>query len=211
MKDSIIFKNINEEQQEKLISCLNARISKFKKDNTIASYIGNTNIIGVVLTGTAEIVRYDYNGNKTILEKLEKDSIFGDIFTSLDNSELIITATSNCEVLFMEYNNLIKRCQNACFYHSTLIDNILRILANKLIFNQKKIEILMNKTIREKLRAYFLSVSNSKGNKTFTLPFSYTDLADFLGIDRSAMTRELKNLKDDGIISTNGRKITLHY
>ena len=211
MDDSLIFKNIDSNQKEYLMNCLDARISRFKKDNTIASYIGNTNIVGVVLDGTAEIVRYDYNGNRTILEKLEKDSIFGDIFTSLDNSELIITATSECEVLFLEYGNLIKRCSKACPFHSTLIDNVFKILANKLIFNQKKIEILMNKTIREKLRTYFSSVSNSKGSKTFTLPFSYTDLADFLAIDRSAMTREIKNLKDDGIISTEGRKITLHY
>ncbi len=211
MGDSLIFKNINDNEKEHLMNCLDARISKFNKDNTIASYIGNTNIVGVILNGTAEIVRYDYNGNRTILEKLDKDSIFGDIFTSLDNSELIINATSPCEVLFLEYENLIKRCSKACPFHSTLIDNIFKILANKLIFNQKKIEILMNKTIREKLRTYFTSIASSKGSKTFTLPFSYTDLADFLAIDRSAMTRELKNLKDDGMISTNGRKITLYY
>lgn len=211
MEESLIFKNINKEELEKLMTCLEARISKFKKDNTIASYIGNTNIIGIILEGSAEIIRYDYNGNKTIIEKLEKNSIFGDIFTALDNSELIINATSYCEVLFIEYNNLIKRCANACPCHSTLIDNILKVLADKLIFNQKKIEILLNKTIREKLRAYFSSISNIKGSKTFILPFSYTDLADFLGIDRSAMTREIKNLKEDGIISTKGRKITINY
>ncbi len=212
MSDScLIFKNINEKDKEKLLECIDAKILKFKKDRTIASYINNTNIVGVILSGNANIVRYDFNGNRTIIEQLSKDSLFGEIFTNNLNSEYSIEAVSDCEVLFMEYSGIIKRCKKACLCHSTLVDNVFRLMSEKIINNSEKIEILMSRTIREKLRTYFSLMSKKRGKKTFRIPISYTDLADYLSIDRSAMMREIKNLKDDGVIIVDGKKITINY
>lgn len=210
-KECLIFNNITKEEQKKLLDCIDARITKIKKDRTIVTYITNTNLIGVILSGSADIIRYDYDGNRTIIEQLKKDSLFGELFTNNINSEYTIVATSDCEVLFMEYNEIIKRCKKACPYHSKLVDNILKLMADKIVASNEKIEILMNKTIREKLRTYFSLMSKKKRKKTFTLPLSYTDLADFLSIDRCAMMREIKNLKEDGIIKTEGKKITINY
>ena len=137
--------------------------------------------------------------------------MFGEIFTSNLNSEYYLVATSDCDVLFMEYNGIIKRCKKACPFHSILVDNVFKLMSNKIMDNNEKIEVLMNKTIREKLRTYFSLMSKKRGKKSFHLPFSYTDLADYLSIDRSAMMREIKNLKDDGIITVDNKKITINY
>ena len=133
MEEYLIFQNINEQEQKKLFECLDARIISFKKDRTIASYINNTNLIGVILKGSANLIRYDYDGNRTIIEQLKENSLFGEIFTSNLNSEYYLVATSDCDVLFMEYNGIIKRCKKACPFHSILVDNVFKLMSNKIM------------------------------------------------------------------------------
>lgn len=206
-----IFDGIEEKEIQKMLTCFQARKLTFKKDRTVISNISNTNLIGIVLKGTANLLRYDYNGNRTIIEKLNENSVFGQAFLSSDSNELSVIATSEFEVLFIDYNSIIKRCKKGCSYHSTLIDNMLQLLSNKIKNINERIEVLTKRTIREKLLEYFSILSKKKVSKSFLLPFSFTDLADYLSIDRSAMMRELKNLKDDGFIESKGKRITLLF
>ena len=192
-------------------NCSKTQKKSFKKSEIITTYIAKRNQFCLLLSGEANLIRYDFNGNRTIIEQLSKDSLFGEIFTNNLNSEYSIEAVSDCEVLFMEYSGIIKRCKKACLCHSTLVDNVFRLMSEKIINNSEKIEILMSRTIREKLRTYFSLMSKKRGKKTFRIPISYTDLADYLSIDRSAMMREIKNLKDDGVIIVDGKKITINY
>jgi len=206
-----IFDGIEEKEIKKMLVCFQARKIPYKKDRTILSNISNANLIGILLNGTANLLRYDYNGNRTIIEKLNENSVFGQAFLSLDNSELSVISTSECEVLFIDYNHIVKRCKKSCPYHSTFIDNMLQLLSNKLKNMNERIEVLTKRTIREKLLEYFSILSKKKVSKSFLLPFSFTDLADYLSIDRSAMMRELKNLKEDGFIESKGKRITLLF
>lgn len=208
MEVNSIFEGIEEEDIKKMLKCFDAKTRTFKKDRTIVTNIINIKMIGIILEGTANMEKYDYNGNRSIIEKLEKNSVFGEVFSRL-GSDISVIATSDCEVLFIEYEYLIKRCKKGCIYHSILTNNVLQLLSKKIVDLNKRLEILSKRTIRDKLLSYFELLANNNPKRSFTLPFTYTDLADYLSIDRSAMMREIKNLKEEGFIETNGKKITL--
>ena len=208
MEVKSIFEGIEEEDIKKMLKCFDAKTRTFKKDRTIVTNIINIKMIGIILEGTANMEKYDYNGNRSIIEKLEKNSVFGEVFSRL-GSDISVIATSDCEVLFIEYEYLIKRCKKGCIYHSVLTNNVLQLLSKKIVDLNKRLEILSKRTIRDKLLSYFELLANNNPKRSFTLPFTYTDLADYLSIDRSAMMREIKNLKEEGFIETNGKKITL--
>ena len=208
MEVNSIFEGIEEEDIKKMLKCFDAKTRTFKKDRTIVTNIINIKMIGIILEGTANMEKYDYNGNRSIIEKLEKNSVFGEVFSRL-GSDISVIATSDCEVLFIEYEYLIKRCKKGCIYHSILTNNVLQLLSKKIVDLNERLEILSKRTIRDKLLSYFELLANNNPKRSFTLPFTYTDLADYLSIDRSAMMREIKNLKEEGFIETNGKKITL--
>ena len=208
MEVNSIFEGIEEEDIKKMLKCFDAKTRIFKKDRTIVTNIINIKMIGIILEGTANMEKYDYNGNRSIIEKLEKNSVFGEVFSRL-GSDISVIATSDCEVLFIEYEHLIKRCKKGCIYHSILTNNVLQLLSKKIVDLNERLEILSKRTIRDKLLSYFELLANNNPKRSFTLPFTYTDLADYLSIDRSAMMREIKNLKEEGFIETNGKKITL--
>lgn len=211
MKKTKIFQNIEKEDINKMLKCFEAKKRVFKKESIIMNYLGNTSTIGIITKGKAELIRNDYNGNRTIIETLTEDDIFGEVFSSYNINELSIKASEETEVLFIDYYHITKRCKKACPYHSKLVENTLNILSEKIVNINERIEILAKRTIREKLLAYFDIMSKKRLSKTFTIPFTYTDLADYLGVDRSAMQREIKNLKEDNLITTNRKKITLNY
>lgn len=210
MNELTIFNNIENDDITRMLKCFGARKLEYKKDRTIISNVINTNLVGIILEGTADMIRYDYNGSRTIIEKLEKDSVFGEVFSYL-GSDISVVATSDCEILFIDYNSLIHRCRKSCVCHTVLTDNILKLLSKKLIELNGRLEVLSKRTIREKLLGYFNLMVKGKTSRYFYLPFSYTELADYLAIDRSAMMREIKNLKEEGIVTINSRKIVLNY
>ena len=211
MQSISIFKNVEEENINKMLKCFDAKTRSYKKDATIMTYLGTTSTVGIIISGKAELIRSDYNGNRTILETLEKGDIFGEIFSNYNINELSIKATEETIVLFIDYYHITKRCKKACPYHSKVVENTLEILSQKIVNRNERIEILTKRSTREKLLAYFDIMSKKNISKKFTIPFTYTDLADYLGVDRSAMQRELKNLKEDGVIKTKGKQITLLY
>jgi len=211
VKKITIFDGIEKNEIDKIINIFGARKISFNKDSTIVTNINNINIIGILLEGSANVVRYEANGNRNITEKLNKDDLFGEIFTSDRSNEISIIATSYCEVLFIDYNRLIVNDKKTSFYQSKLVDNMLQLLSLKIVYMNERIEVLTQRTIRDKLLTYFDISIRNKASKTLTLPFSFTDLADFLSVDRSAMTREIKKLKDEGFILVNNKRITLLY
>lgn len=193
-------------------TCKNTQKKSFKKNQTITTYIQKRNQICILLNGEADLVRYDLNGNKSIIEHFIKNDAFGEAFYIVTtNNELSVEAKKNCEVLFFVYDNIYHKCKSNCKFHQILSENFSNLFLNKVTDLNTRIEILTKRTIREKLRGYFNILSTRSLSKTFNLPFSLTDLADYLSVDRSAMMRELKSLKDEGFIKKNGNKITLLY
>lgn len=193
-------------------NCKNVQKKSFRKNQTITTYIQKRNQICIIMSGEADLVRYDLNGDKSIIEHYTKNDIFGEAFYIIStNNEFSVEAKKNCEILFFNYDNIYHKCKNNCKFHQTLSQNFSTLILNKIMDLNSRLEILTKRTIREKLCGYFNILSTRNLSKTFSLPFSLTDLADFLSVDRSAMMREIKSLKDEGFIRKNGNKITLLY
>lgn len=204
--------NIDNFLEEFEQGCRNIEKKSFKKNQIITTYIRNRNQICILLNGEADLVRYDLNGNKTIVEHFTKNDVFGEaLYVVVTNNELSVQAKRNCEVLFFKYDIIHQRCKSNCKFHQILVENFSTIILNKATDLNTRIEILTKRSIREKLRGYFNMLSTRNLNKTFYIPFSLTDLADYLSVDRSAMMRELKTLQDEGFIKKVGNKITLLY
>lgn len=193
-------------------NCSKVQKKQFAKNEIITTYIQKRNQMCIILSGTADLIRYDLNGNKDIVDKFNEYDILGEAFYPVHtNNELNVVATSNCEVLFLLHDDVYKKCKQNCKFHTTLSSNILELTLRNSVHQNTRIEVLSKRTIREKLLTYFSILSSKDFSKSFTLPFSLTNLADYLSVDISAMMRELKNLVDEGFISKNGNKIKLLY
>lgn len=204
--------NIEEFLKKFSCTCKSVQKKSFKKNQVITTYIQKRNQICILIDGEADLVRYDLNGNKSIIEHFTKNDIFGEAFYIVTtNNELSVEAKKNCEVLFFNYDKLNQKCKNNCKFHQTLSENFSNLILDKIMDLNTRVEILTKRSTREKLRGYFNLLSTRNLSKTFSIPFSLTDLADYLSVDRSAMMRELKFLKDEGFIKKNGNKITLLY
>lgn len=204
--------DINEFVKKFENSCHKVQKKTFSKNEIITSYIKKRNQFCILTDGNADLVRYDLNGNRTIVEHFSKNDVFGEVFyTITTNNELLVEAREKCVVLFYVYNDIRHKCRNNCKFHQDLAEDLPELILSKVTDLNMRIELLTKRSIRDKLIGYFTMLSTRTLNKTFSLPFSLTDLADYLSIDRSAMMRELKLLKDDGFIEKNGNKITLLY
>ncbi len=210
MHKSALFSGFQDSDVPKMVRCLGAKFKNCNTNETIMSYNESPEYIYVVLSGTAELVCYDYDGNKTILERFSRDSVFGDMFfVPSGNDEFSVSATSNCEIISFRYHNAIKPCENVCKRHMMLLDNLFSMVSKKVLAHSQHIEVLSKRTIREKLMSYFELQERLNNDFSFLLPMSLSALADYLSIDRSAMQREIKKLNDEEIIKSKGKKITL--
>lgn len=193
-------------------SCHRVQKRTFLKNEIITSYIKKRNQFCILVSGNANLVRYDLNGNRTIVEHFSKNDVFGEVFyTITTNNELLVEARDKCEVLFYGYNDIHNKCRNNCKFHQELSEDLPELILSKVTDLNMRIELLTKRSIRDKLIGYFSMLSTRNLSKTFSLPFSLTDLADYLSVDRSAMMRELKLLKEEGFIEKNSHKITLLY
>ena len=191
-------------------NCERIQIKKFTKGETVTTYIEKRNQICIVLSGEVDLLRYDFNGNKTIIGHFVENDVFGEIFYPANtNNELFVEAKKKAEILFFTYDTLFTKCRKNCDFHKELINNLSELFLEQIIQLNLRIELLTKRSIRSKSLSYFDMLSRSNLRKSFTLPFSYTDFADFLSVDRSAMMRELSHLKEEGFIIKKGKKITL--
>lgn len=200
------FFNIADNNKIKLLKDLEAQTYTFNKHEEMLKKIKNRNYIGIILEGIIQIIKTDYNGNRTIIEELTDNDIFGSKISSLSNNEYTITTKDITKIIIVDYEQLI-RSNNTNNYYNQFIKNLLEIIINSINDKNNRIEILTKKTIRNRLLEYFKIVSLKNKSKNIYLPFTFTDLADYLAIDRSAMTRELKNLKEEGFIEIKNKRI----
>ena len=193
-------------------NCSRVAKRRFVKGETVTTYVEKRNQVCILLYGEADLIRYDYNGNKTIIGQFSNNDIFGEAFYPANtNNELFVLAKKNCEVLFFNYNDVLEKCKSNCKFHEELSSKLHMLIMKRIINLNTRVELLTKKNIRDKLLSYFNLLSSKKLSKTFTIPLSLTDLADYLSVDRSAMMRELSHLKEEGFIEKNGHKIKLLY
>ena len=193
-------------------SCNKVQKKTFDKNEVITSYIQKRNQFCILISGNADLVRYDLNGNRTIIDHFTDTDVFGEVFYDVTtNNELLVEAKSKCEVLIYSYQNIHYKCKQNCKFHQKLSEYLPELILDKVTSLNMRVELLTKRSTRDKLLGYFNLLSTRNLSKTFKLPFSLTDLADYLSVDRSAMMRELKLLKEDKLINKNGKMITLLY
>lgn len=205
-----LFTKISEKNQEKILKILEASTLNFKPNCQILTSVKLDNMIGIVLLGYMQIIRTDYNGNRTIIEELTENDVFGTTISSLTDECEIITKEET-KIVIIDFNNILNDVENNLSYYKQFIKNLLEIYTDKINTKNERIEILTKKTIRDKLLEYFKIVSKRNNSKKIYLTMTYIELADYLAVDRSAMTRELKNLADERLIKREDKKITLLY
>ncbi len=202
---------------ENFIKMLESNCSKvtkktFHKNDIITNYIQKRNQLCILIEGSADLVRYDINGNKSIIEHFSKHDVFGETFYNVSiNNELFVECKKKSTVLFYNYDDLYTTCKPDCNFHLELSQEIPKLVLRKIISLNTRIELLTKRSTRDKLLGYFNMISAKKHSNKFILKYSLTDLADYLNVDRSAMMRELKLLKDDGLVDKIGNTIILLY
>ena len=188
IQNSALFRGLTDSECQKMLKNLGAKLKNCNTNETIMSYNENPDYLYVVLSGSAELASYDYDGNKSILERYSCDSVFGEkFFYSLSTDELVVSATSSCSVLYFKYTPAI--FENVSKYHAKFLDNLFSMVAKKSYQQSQHIDVLSKRTIREKLTSYFEIQARENTSFSFSLPMSLSALADYLSIDRSAMQR----------------------
>ena len=200
-----------EKNKEKIYKILKTTTNNYPKDINILSNVNRPNFIGIIEEGTAQLVFNDYLGNKTILETLKEEDIFGSLITNINSDEITCITKEKTRVTYIDYDRITDTENIKYDYYLTFIKNLLIILEEQLTSKNERIAILTKKTTRDKLLQYFKLTSIKKGSRTFTIPYSFTELAGYLSVDRSAMTREIKYLKDEGFIKIDKKRITIDY
>lgn len=211
LKKTALFSSMQDLDILKAVQCLKGTVKSYNKNEIIFLAGDKITKLGIVLDGSVLITKDDIMGNRNILTIISKPGMFGESFVLSNTQSIPVSAIcdSKCEILFLEFNSIIRPCESNCDFHNTLIRNMLNILASKNILLNNKIEILSSKTTREKLMTYFnMQVITKKSNK-FQIPFDREALADFLNVNRSSMSRELSKMQEEGIIKFNKNKFEI--
>ncbi|WP_110956099.1 Crp/Fnr family transcriptional regulator [Anaerosinus massiliensis] len=200
-----LFRDMDNEKIEVMMNCLGAVERRYKKDTMIFMAGDPISEVGIILKGTVQVIKEDMLGNRSIVAHLTEGELFAETLACAGvlNSPVTTVAMTNCEILFIGFRRIITSCTSSCEFHSKLIENMLNIIAQKNIVLNYKLNLLSQRTIGEKLRTYFLSEMEKTGSDKFMIPFSRNELADFLCVDRSALSRELSKLRDQGKIKFN--------
>ena len=205
------FENLSKNQINKLFHILGVHIYNFKKNQEILPTIKYENILSIILQGHAQIINIEYNGNEIIMENLYKDDIFGTNISATNSEYTQIIAKEDTKVLVIDYDKLVNPLNLKYTYFNIFLMNLFDIINTKFKEKNERVKILEKKQIREKLLEYFEIEHKKTRQRNIYLPFTFRDLADYLAVNRSAMFRELKHMKDEKFIEVNDRKITLLY
>lgn len=208
---SPLFQSIGEADLHSMLSCLSARKREFGREEIIFPEGDPIVQIGLVLSGSVHIVKEDYWGRRTLMASIGPGECFGEAYACAAKTPFPFTAVAASPVsaLFLDVNRVLTTCSSACPFHARLIRNLLSALAESNLRLARKIESTSPRTIREKLLSYFSSQARLARSSAFTIPFTRQQLAEYLSVDRSAMTVELYRLKEEGVISFDKRDFRL--
>ena len=202
---TVLFQGTRPEDAEAMLKCLEAREKQFQKDETIY-YVGDrVSELGLVLSGSVLIENDDLWGNRSILDRIGPGQIFAETYACVPGEKLLVTVTAaeKTEVLFLNVGKILRVCTNACSFHARLIRNLLTLSARKNLNLSRRIFHTSEKSIRGRLLSYLSWQAVKQGSREFDIPFNRQQLADYLGVDRSAMSAELGKMKREGLIQVD--------
>ncbi|MDR1589614.1 MAG: Crp/Fnr family transcriptional regulator [Oscillospiraceae bacterium] len=203
LQRSPLFQGVSDSELAEMIKCLGAREKTYGKGNSVYDAGDFVREIGVVLDGRVHIVRDDAWGNRNIIAEIGEGEMFAEAFVcgGVGVLPVSVVAACDCKIMFADFQRVITQCGSACVFHSLLIRNIVGILARKNIMLQGKMEHITKRTTREKLLSYLSEQSRLHGSREFGVPFDRQGLADYLSVERSALSAEMSRLKLEGVIN----------
>ena len=189
MEQFPLFYGIEHHNLPAMLGCLGYKIEQYKKGEYISMEGEHLENIGIVLEGTVDMIKEDFWGNKTILMRMPKQTVFGETFICGTDAVATVSfyVSENAEILFLPFKRVMHTCTNACAFHHRL----------QLM---KKVEVVTKKTLREKILAYLSQQAQLQGAEYFEIPLGRVELAEYLCADRSALTRELTAMKNEGVL-----------
>lgn len=206
-----LFDGVDASDLETVLTCLSAQEKSFGKGDFIFHAGDSPLSVGIVLSGAVHVIQEDYWGNRTIVSRIDEAGMFAEAFACSDVTRLPVSVVSvqPTQALFIDCKKIITTCSSACDFHLILIKNMLRILANKNVFLTQKTEHITKRSIRDKVLSYLSSRAVLSNSKTITVPFNRQELADYLSVDRSALSRELGAMQAEGLIRFQGQNFEL--
>ena len=206
-----IFEGISNKNKIKLLKNLGADTLHYSKDESVIRLFKDDNIINFIVKGNIKVVLNNINGNQIVTDDLSDGDIFSSTINYIDENETDAIVTEDTEIISMNQKDIIDFKDNSKSYYNIFIKNLFIIMTKKISERNERIQILTKKTIRYRLLEYFEIMRKKNNSLNIYLPYNYIDLAAYIAVDRSAMSRELSYLKEEGFISIKGKKITLLY
>ena len=203
-----LFFGISRQEMGLMLNCLGGKITCIAKGKPVFLEGNPARFVGVVLSGTVQIVRDDYYGNRSVLTVVSPGGLFGEAFACAGVETLPVSAIAlqNCAVLLLDCKRVLTGCSNACPFHSRLVRNLLQGIARKNLMLTSKIRCMSQKTTQEKLMEFLMEQAKQQAKAEFVIPYDRQALADYLGVERSAMSAEISKLKKAGRIDCSGSR-----
>ena len=197
-----LFSGIEPKDIAGLLDCLRARCVQYAKDEMIVEDGSCVSEFGVMLSGHGRSIKWDASDKVIIITLLQKGSEIGAMLAAMPDtkSSVAVQAQDDVSALFIGYEHLIARCKRACPRHETLLRNYIGVVAEKGLVLHERISCLLKPTVREKILTYLLRVSREQQSRTFSIPLNRNAMAEYLNIERTALSRELSYMKRDGLI-----------
>ena len=205
LKNSSFFKGLTDDEILSILHCVEATAVSKERDSYIFRAADSTEVMGLVVSGCVLVIQEDLWGHRNILSKCHAGDFFGEPYAASPGAVLNISvvAEEDCEIIFLNIQRLLVTCPTACGHHQKLIRNLVSVLANKILLLNDKITHVCKRTTRDKLLSYLSSESIRHSSLSFDIPFDRQQLADYLCIDRAAMSTEISKLQKEGFIKTN--------
>ena len=206
-----LFYGMTEEEIDKLIECSHSMIREYKAKELVMEKGRKITHFGVVLEGRLQMVQDDYSGNRDVFLTIEPAQLFGEVFAFAGMAELPadIEAIEKSRVLFLDYNRIRNVCRHSCTFHSNLLSNLLKIVAQNNLALNDNIEIMSKRTTKEKIMAFLVKEAKRQGAASFEIEMDRQTMADYLGVERSAMSAEIGKLRKEGRIQAEKRRFTI--
>lgn len=211
LKKTQLFSGIGEEEIEALLSCLKAKLHTYKKGEFVLRQGEHLDNILVLAEGKLHIQCDDYWGNRSIMNMIGIGEMFGEAYTAPESGPLIndILSVDDSVVIFFDVKQIMTVCSSACRFHTTVVQNLFFAISEKNRKLVQKIMFISKRTTKEKLIAYLSEEAIQHNSSTFSIPFNRQQLADYLSVDRSAMSNELCKMRDEGMIEFEKNRFTL--
>jgi CRP-like cAMP-binding protein len=199
-----VFDGIGIESLSALFACLGVKRRRLEKGDALMRTGERADRIGILLSGSLSVSAYDLDGRRTIIKRIGPGEIVAaaQALSGADAMSVDVEADGDCDVLLVKTDRILSPCENACAFHSRLVRNIMRTLAVKTLELNRKIDVLSRRATADRLMAYLRAVSKEKGSREFDIPLDRQGLADYLCVERSALSDEISRLCRAGVISS---------